>query len=81
MILRFFFAIWSTALIRSAICARVKPSGKMIFSEGGATGTVGVAFFPPLPMPTIATVTSQTASLEPTGDQDERDRSPCRQLV
>ena len=42
LIFRFCRAIWFTALIRSAIWARVKPSGKMIFRVGGATIGVGL---------------------------------------
>ena len=62
MIFRFCRAIWFTALIRSAIWARVKPSGKMIFSVGGATIGVGFGFGLSLSRiaPAIAKPTSPT---------------------
>jgi hypothetical protein len=64
LMLRFSRAMPLTSLMRSAICSRVKPSGKMIFRVGGAATVVGFGAGSSRRPPT-ASVMSQSAMASP----------------
>ncbi len=72
---RFVRAILSTAVIRSAICARVNPSGKTIRS--GRLSTVVVASFSLPPMALVASHTPIPAAASSSASAPE---PPCCEL-